>query len=300
MAFFIQPLYIGIFPKLDRHNESELSDLIGGLNMRLYKRFAGSKFPAKGVLLIVLATILLNIHSCQKKKSFAYKDFFATVNKAYQDSLKKNNNPDPYWQYQLKSRVLMTQLLDHYPMLDPTHADDSLVFYTTKSDNGKTYFYSRYIGDPIVLPFVMIAEKQGDRFKELYFSIKDEAFLNDTLKDINGDHQLEYVVNWYPAAGRYKGEMTDVYALDANDGAIKKFTLDMPEYLLGAKNKVITHYQSLDDQFWHLIVLGKKLELDTLQSYRHTSDTLFFYDHTTGKTEIVSELPEDFGISLED
>jgi len=126
-----------------------------------------------------------------------------------------------------------------FEMLSPDSSFNSTtsVFYGDLFTKGKKHLFIRQQG---LLDIFLLQE---DRFK-LVCEHKQDAmtYINDTLKDVNGDNYKDFLVHWYPSSGCCRRDVYNVFLyLPTTGGFTSDYEFINPTF--SAKEKIIRGVQ---------------------------------------------------------
>ncbi|MFB9077966.1 hypothetical protein ACFFLS_04770 [Flavobacterium procerum] len=148
---------------------------------------------------------------------------------------------------------------------------------------------------------INVYKLKNNDFKFLFYRNDGSAYMNDTLRDVNGDNKKDFLVHWYPLAGCCLRNVYNVYLFKEEDGTFTKdFEFINPTFY--PKEKIIRgvnygYMASLYKYKWN------KHSVDTLEFIiKDTANNSQYYitkksDYNRPpivKSKIVSKLPKEY------
>lgn len=141
----------------------------------------------------------------------------------------------------------------------------------------------------------------NDNFKQVMYREESQlSYMDDIIKDVNGDGKKDFLVHWYPMSGCCRRNVYNVYLYqEKEDTFTKDYEFINPTFF--PKEKIIRglsygHNASLYKYKWN------KLAVDTLEFVIRDTTGLKFYltkkdDYNNPplvKSRIVSQLPREY------
>jgi hypothetical protein len=85
-------------------------------------------------------------------------------------------------------------------------------------EKGKKHLIiSRNINSSKICIDIFVLEKT--KFRLIWSQVLDGmTYLNDSIKDVNGDHEKDFLIHWYPSSGCCRRDIYDVYLYQKDKG----------------------------------------------------------------------------------